>query len=83
MGVDALLDAISIQAEVMELTAVVDGRAQGVVVESSLDKGRGPVATLLEWDGRIPSFDEVWTEAKKSETWRASALAKKEEHEAA
>ncbi|HEY1120567.1 MAG TPA: DUF692 domain-containing protein [Haloferula sp.] len=43
----------------------------------------GPVATLLEWDGRIPSFDEVWTEAKKSETWRASALAKKEEHEAA
>ena len=43
----------------------------------------GPVASLLEWDGRIPSFDEVWTEAKKSETWRASALAKKEEHEAA
>ena len=43
----------------------------------------GPVATLLEWDGRIPSFDEVWTEAKKSETWRVSALAKKEEHEAA
>jgi uncharacterized protein (UPF0276 family) len=43
----------------------------------------GPVATLLEWDGRIPSFDEVWTEAKKSETWRASALAKKEEDEAA
>ncbi len=37
----------------------------------------GPVATLLEWDGRIPSFDEVWTEALKSETWRASALAKK------
>jgi translation initiation factor IF-2 len=45
MGVDALLDAISIQSEVMELTAVVDGRGQGVVVESSLDKGRGPVAT--------------------------------------
>ncbi|MEK7953066.1 MNIO family bufferin maturase [Luteolibacter soli] len=43
----------------------------------------GPVATLLEWDGRIPSFDEVWTEAKKSEAWRESALAKKEEHEAA
>ncbi len=37
----------------------------------------GPVATLLEWDGRIPSFDEVWTEARKSETWRESALAKK------
>jgi uncharacterized protein (UPF0276 family) len=43
----------------------------------------GPVATLLEWDGKIPSFDEVWTEAKKSETWRASALAKKGDHAAA
>jgi uncharacterized protein (UPF0276 family) len=43
----------------------------------------GPVATLLEWDGRIPSFDEVWTEAKKSEAWRASALAKKQDNEAA
>jgi len=43
----------------------------------------GPVATLLEWDGRIPSFDEVWTEARKSETWRASALAKKKSDEAA
>jgi len=43
----------------------------------------GPVATLLEWDGRIPSFDEVWTEARRSEAWRATALAKKEEHEAA
>ncbi len=43
----------------------------------------GPVATLLEWDGRIPSFDEVWTEAKKSEAWRESALEKKKEHEAA
>ena len=37
----------------------------------------GPVATLLEWDGRIPSFDEVWTEAKKSETWREAALTKR------
>ena len=37
----------------------------------------GPVATLLEWDGRIPSFDEVWTEAKKSEAWREAALAKR------
>ncbi|MFD0895578.1 DUF692 domain-containing protein [Luteolibacter ambystomatis] len=32
----------------------------------------GPVATLLEWDARIPSFEEVWTEAKKSEQWRGS-----------
>ncbi len=43
----------------------------------------GPVATLLEWDGRIPSFDEVWTEARKSEIWRATALEKKRAHEAA
>ncbi|MCW1886989.1 DUF692 domain-containing protein [Luteolibacter flavescens] len=43
----------------------------------------GPVATLLEWDGRIPSFDEVWTEARKSETWREAALAKRANDEAA
>lgn len=43
----------------------------------------GAVATLLEWDGRIPSFEEVWTEAKKSETWRESALQKKANDEAA
>ncbi|MEO7098468.1 MAG: DUF692 domain-containing protein [Luteolibacter sp.] len=43
----------------------------------------GAVATLLEWDGKIPSFEEVWTEARKSETWRESALAKKASHAAA
>jgi uncharacterized protein (UPF0276 family) len=43
----------------------------------------GHVATLLEWDGRIPSFEEVWTEARKSETWRASAMEKRGDHEAA
>ena len=43
----------------------------------------GHVATLLEWDGRIPSFDEVWSEAKKSETWRETALAKRQENAAA
>lgn len=43
----------------------------------------GPVATLLEWDGRIPSFDEVWTEARKSETWREAALLKRSGHDAA
>jgi len=37
----------------------------------------GPVATLLEWDAKIPSFEEVWTEAKKSETWREAALEKR------
>lgn len=43
----------------------------------------GAVATLLEWDGKIPSFEEVWTEARKSETWREAALAKKREEDAA
>ena len=42
-----LLDAILLQAEVMDLKAVADGPAQGIVIESSLEKGRGAVATLL------------------------------------
>ncbi|KFN44721.1 translation initiation factor IF-2 [Arenimonas oryziterrae] len=57
MGVDALLDAILIQAEVMELRAVVDARATGVVIESSLDKGRGPVATVLVQQGTLKKGD--------------------------
>ena len=58
-GVDALLDAILVQAEVMELTAVADGRASGVVIESSLDKGRGPVATVLVQSGALARGDFV------------------------
>ncbi|MFY2765156.1 translation initiation factor IF-2 [Arenimonas sp. MALMAid1274] len=57
MGVDALLDAISVQAEVMELTAVYDARATGVVIESALDKGRGPVATVLVQQGTLKKSD--------------------------
>jgi translation initiation factor IF-2 len=56
-GVDALLDAVLLQAEVMELTAATKGRASGVVVESTLDKGRGPVATLLVQDGTLKKGD--------------------------
>ncbi len=59
MGVDALLDAIGVQAEVMELKAVPDGRASGVVIESSLDKGRGPVATVLVQQGLLKRGDYV------------------------
>ncbi|NID15082.1 translation initiation factor IF-2 [Luteibacter yeojuensis] len=58
-GVEALLDAISIQAEVMELRAVADGRASGVVIESSLDRGRGPVATVLVQQGTLKKGDFV------------------------
>ena len=56
-GVDALLDAISLQAEVLELKAVPEGRATGVVIESALDKGRGPVATVLVQQGSLQKGD--------------------------
>ena len=56
-GVDTLLDAITLQAEVLELQAVHEGRASGVVIESSLDKGRGPVATVLVQQGSLKKGD--------------------------
>jgi translation initiation factor IF-2 len=56
-GVDNLLDAILVQAEVMELKARPDGRATGTVIESSLDKGRGPVATVLVQQGMLKKGD--------------------------
>jgi len=57
LGIDDLLDAISIQAELLELKAVADGRASGVVIESSLDKGRGPIATVLVQQGSLKKGD--------------------------
>jgi translation initiation factor IF-2 len=57
MGVDALLDAILVQSEIMELKAVVDSLATGVVIESALDKGRGPVATVLVQQGTLKKGD--------------------------
>ncbi|MDX1626196.1 MAG: translation initiation factor IF-2 [Wenzhouxiangellaceae bacterium] len=58
-GVDQLLESILLQAEVLELKAVPDRRCRGVVVESSLDKGRGPVATILVQDGTLNRGDMV------------------------
>ncbi|MFZ5466492.1 MAG: translation initiation factor IF-2 [Pseudomonadota bacterium] len=58
-GIDDLLDAILIQAEVMELTASEEGPARGTVVESTLDKGRGPVATVLVRGGTLRKGDIV------------------------
>jgi len=58
-GIDDLLDAISLQAEVMELKAVKDSNASGIVVESSLDKGRGPVATVLVKSGTLKKGDMI------------------------
>ncbi|WP_032092870.1 translation initiation factor IF-2 [Necropsobacter rosorum] len=59
IGVDELLDAILLQSEVLELTAVKDGMASGVVIESYLDKGRGPVATILVQSGTLHRGDIV------------------------
>lgn len=58
-GVDDLLDAILLQSEVLELTAVKDGMASGVVIESYLDKGRSPVATILVQSGTLRKGDIV------------------------
>ncbi|KYK77101.1 translation initiation factor IF-2 [Aggregatibacter actinomycetemcomitans serotype e str. SA2149] len=56
-GVDELLEAILLQSEVLELTAVKNGMATGVVIESYLDKGRGPVATILVQSGTLTKGD--------------------------
>jgi translation initiation factor IF-2 len=58
-GIDDLLDAILLQAEVLELKAPVEGPAVGVVIESSLEKGRGAVATVLVNSGTLRAGDMV------------------------
>jgi translation initiation factor IF-2 len=58
-GIDALLDAILLQAEVLELKAPKDAPARGIVIESRLDKGRGPVATVLVHAGTLKRGDIV------------------------
>jgi len=58
-GIADLLEAILLQAEVLELKAVADKQARGVVIESTLDKGRGPVATFLVQEGTLRKGDMV------------------------
>src|SRR5690348_14437595 len=58
-GIDALLDAILLQAEVLELKAPKDAPAKGIVIESRLDKGRGPVATVLVHSGTLKRGDVI------------------------
>jgi len=58
-GIDLLLDAISLQSEMLELKASADGSAVGSVVESSLDKGKGPIATVLIQNGTLNKKDYV------------------------
>jgi translation initiation factor IF-2 len=58
-GIDDLLDAVLLQAEVLELSAPVDSAAQGTIVESSVEKGRGPVATVLVQSGTLRLGDTI------------------------
>jgi translation initiation factor IF-2 len=58
-GVDALLEQVLLQAEVLELTAPNDALAKGLVIEAQLDKGRGPVATVLVQSGTLKRGDIV------------------------
>ena len=58
-GVEELLEAVLLQAELLELTAVHEGPARGTVVESRLDRGRGPVATVLVQNGLLKVGDAI------------------------
>ncbi|MBV7541854.1 translation initiation factor IF-2 [Acidovorax sp. sic0104] len=59
MGIDTLLEQVLLQAEVLELKAPVDSLAKGLVIEAQLDKGRGPVATVLVQSGTLKVGDVV------------------------
>lgn len=59
MGIDDLLEQVLLQAEVLELKAPVDAMAKGLVIEAQLDKGRGPVATVLVQSGTLKTGDVV------------------------
>ncbi|OHC79845.1 MAG: translation initiation factor IF-2 [Rhodoferax sp. RIFCSPLOWO2_12_FULL_60_11] len=58
-GIDALLEQVLLQAEVLELKAPVDAMAKGLVIEARLDKGRGPVATILVQSGTLKTGDVI------------------------
>jgi len=58
-GIDELLENVLLQAEVLELKAVRDGLAKGLIIEAQLDKGRGPVATVLVQSGTLKRGDVV------------------------
>ena len=58
-GIDTLLENVLLQAEILELTAAVDAPAKGIVVEARLDKGRGPVATILVQSGTLNRGDAL------------------------
>ena len=59
MGINDLLERIALEAEVMELKANPNRRAKGAVVEARLDKGQGPIATILVQNGTLHSGDVI------------------------
>ena len=59
LGLDQLLDMINLQADVMELKASPDARARGTIIEAKLDRGRGPVATVLVQEGTLRAGDPL------------------------
>src|SRR5690606_29264931 len=58
-GIDELLENVLLQAEILELKAPVDAPAKGIVIEARLDKGRGPVATILVQSGTLNRGDAL------------------------
>ena len=83
-GIDDLLEQVLLQAEVMELKAQIDAPAKGLVVESRLDKGRGPVATVLVQSGTLKKGDVVIvgpynTVSKELSSGDKVTIAKKED----
>ncbi len=62
-GIDELLEAVLLQAEVLELTAPVEAPAKGLIIEARLDKGRGPVASLLVLSGTLRKGDVLFAGA--------------------
>ena len=58
-GIDELLDAVSLQAEMLELTANPDRQAKGTIIEAKLDKGKGPVANIIVQNGTLHTGDNI------------------------
>ncbi len=71
LGIDALLEMILLQADILELQADPERPAKGIIIESKLDKGRGPIATVLIQEGTLREGDAF---ASKTESGRVRAM---------
>jgi len=79
-GIDDLLERVLLQAEVLELKAPVNALAKGAVIEARLDKGRGPIATLLVQSGTLKRGDIVLTGAVYGRVRRRGEQARRDQH---